>query len=282
MVLRIDPAIPLVWRTPDSIQFGVDAPLAVVDGLTAPAERLVAALIAGISESGLAMIARSSGAAAGELERLLDTLGPVLAHPSPPKRAAVLVDGTGPTASLLQRLLGTANEEPDIVVLVDGQVTCPERAARWLRRDVPHLPVVYGDREARIGPMVEPGAGPCVRCLELHRRDADPAWPAIASQLLGRRSTIERPLLAAEVAATATRLVLRRIADGPTTARSIAIAAEDGSRREREWEPHPECGCIGLETGLSAARPGTGTATSRLPDPPRSRPSSSAAAGAPG
>ena len=33
------------------------------------------------------------------------------------------------------------------------------------------------------GPLVTPGRGPCLRCLDLHRCDRDPAWPALLAQL---------------------------------------------------------------------------------------------------
>lgn len=290
MVLRIDPTVPLVWRTPDSIQLGVDAPLALIDPVTEPIERMVAALVAGISRTGLEMIARSSRAAPGEADRLLTRLAPALMRPAAATTGVTLVEGRGATAALLRQLLGEPTGDPDLVVLVDHNVTRPERAAHWLRRDVPHLPIVYGDRVARIGPVVEPGLGPCVRCLELHRRDADPAWPAIATQLLGRASPIESPLLAAEVAATAVRIVTLRSTAGPSSARSTTIGAETGERDEQTWEPHPGCGCIHFEAdgpgtaagGLSAARTGTATASAHARDRRQRRPSSAAAGGAPG
>lgn len=292
MVLRIDPTVPLVWRTPDCIQLGVDAPLAVIDQVTEPIERMVAALVAGISRSGLDMIARSTRAAAGEADRLLALLDPVLSSPVRARAGSVLVEGSGPTASLLRQLLGEPGDDPDLVVLVAHHVTRPERAAQLLRRDVPHLAIVYGDSEVRIGPVVEPGSGPCLRCLELHRRDADPAWPAIATQLLGRSSQLERPLLATEVAAAAARVALGRLASGPGSAVGITIAGADGSRVERRWQPHPECGCIRLPEALgegealsapealSAGRPESGRAIARLPGRSPSPPSSTPAGAA--
>ena len=281
----------MVWRTPDSIQFGVDAPLAVIDQVTEPIERMIAALVAGISRSGLDMIARSTRAATGEADRLLALLRPALSTRVGEPTRTVLVDGSGPTASLLRQLLGEPGERPDLVVLVAHHVTPPEQAAHWLRHDVPHLAIVYGDSAVQLGPLVEPGTGPCLRCLELHRSDADPAWPAIATQLLGRASLLETPSMATEVAAAAVRMVRE---SARWSARSIAIVAEDGSRVERQWQPHPECGCIrlpdalaeaeapgepeGLGEGdaLSAGRPESGRAIVRLPGhsplPPSSAP----------
>jgi hypothetical protein len=284
MVLRIDPTVPMVWRTPDTVQFGVDAPLSVIDRVTEPIERMIAALLAGISRSGLEMIARSTRAAPGELERLLALIAPALEVPTASADSTVSVEGAGPTASLLRQLLCPAATtdpaaEPELVVLVGHHVIPPERAAHWLRRDVPHLPIVYGDSVVRIGPLVDPGVGPCVRCVELHRRDADPAWPAIATQLLGRVSPIESALLATEVAAAGSRLVRERLARGSASALSIAIGAADGGREESLWSAHPECGCIRFPDAepLSGGRPESGTASAQGPGPSR-LPASSAPA----
>lgn len=49
--------------------------------------------------------------------------------------------------------------------------------------DVPHLPVVAFGARAVVGPLVIPGVTGCLRCMELHQVDADPAWPRVSAQL---------------------------------------------------------------------------------------------------
>ena len=78
MVLKVRVDVPLVWRSPSSLQFGVDAPLAVLDDLDEGTERIVAALVSGISRSGFDMMARSLGLTPDRAEALLARLGPVL------------------------------------------------------------------------------------------------------------------------------------------------------------------------------------------------------------
>jgi hypothetical protein len=78
MVLKLDPAISLVWRNPTSLQFGLEPPLAVLPAVSNAQERMVAALAVGISSTGLEMVARSANAAAGEREALLASLAPAL------------------------------------------------------------------------------------------------------------------------------------------------------------------------------------------------------------
>ncbi|MGL4340787.1 MAG: TOMM precursor leader peptide-binding protein, partial [Rhodoglobus sp.] len=127
--------------------------------------------------------------------------------------------------------------------------------ALWLRRDVPHLPVVLSDTSAMIGPLVEPGSGPCLLCLELHRRDADDAWPAIATQLLGRRRQVKSAMLAGEAAIAAARMAIAQLG-GPAAvgaAHSLRIDAATGVRRRREWQEHPLCGCRGIPSEESTA-----------------------------
>jgi bacteriocin biosynthesis cyclodehydratase domain-containing protein len=269
MVLKLDPRWPLVWRDPHTVQFGVDLPRAVVERVTSAQERMIAALVAGVPRSGLELFA-----APDEVDELLERLMPALDEGADPPAAAA-VHGTGPTAEKLLALLAPAASP---VVIVAHHVVSPDLHGRWLSHDLPHLPVVYGDSLVHIGPFIEPGTGPCLFCLELHRTDADPAWPAIASQLLGRHAGTETPLIAVEVAAIVTRLVARRAADGPGAAWSVELEVSTGRTSERVWARHPDCQCGGLRT---AVPPRTGTASVRPPDPIRFSPRTAATAAEP-
>jgi len=302
MILRLDPRCTLVWRTPDTIQLGVDRPLAVVPGVTAPLESVIAALRVGVPASGALMLGQQAGATDEATRALLDALGPALlaapVPPSPgggtqaqdgtpfgqsravrmPSRPApvVFVDGAGATAARIRALLadlsitvvepgqpvrgddrralaggaagGPADggaQGPDLAVIVDHFVLAPERHGRWLRRDVPHLPVVFSDAEVRIGPLVEPGAGPCVTCLELERVDDDPAWPAIAAQLLHRTAPTETARTAIEVATMVAGMVHDRLfaASNEFASASLALDAGSWKVRRRAHRPHERCGC---------------------------------------
>ena len=272
MVLRLNPRHPLVWRSPTSLQFGVDDPRVVMADVTNAAERMIAALGPGISRSGIGMVARSAGASAEELDRLLARLAPVLLDehesPSPP---TVAMTGTGRTADLLAEALRSAGvalavTEPgdvptvgpiDLAVLVSHFVVEPEAHGVWLRRDIPHLPIVLSDTSVRIGPMIEPGIGPCLYCIERQRTERDAAWPAIESQLWGRRSPTDRGLVAIEAAALAARLVQSRLTDGrQPDAEAIRLDAETGVRTSRVWRHHPDCACSApRESEKEAASP---------------------------
>ncbi len=78
MVIALDPRIPRVWRTPDTLQFGVEVPRLVLRRVSVPEERMIAALGDGVSLPGLRMIAKRSRADPATVDALLRKLSPVL------------------------------------------------------------------------------------------------------------------------------------------------------------------------------------------------------------
>jgi len=274
MVLRLDPRYPLVWRSPSDLQFGVDRAQVLLTDVSFAEERVIAALLRGISRSGVEMVA--TDADLPDLDALLATLEPALLAPAGPRAMRVAVEGSGPAADLARARFEEAgirsSDGPDLAVLIAHHVLSPDQHGHWLRRDVPHLPVLFGDQQVHIGPLIEPGHGPCLHCLERHRTDADPARPAIASQLWGRRSSTETPLVAGEVAAIVVRTVLARLEGRPAPDRVTATAeltldAATGERRLRDWYNHPGCGCSGLAEAATAVRPESDSASVPLRAP---------------
>lgn len=284
MILKLDPRWPLVWRDPVTLQVGIDPPHTVLDSLTTLDEKLIAALSVGVPRNGLEVIANGQGAA---VDALLERLREVLLDSSeaaPAHRIAVC--GAGPLSSSVAEALHRLGHEvelaadaavlddraPDLAILVGSWVLSPALHSFWLRRDIAHLPVVLTEEAVHVGPVVEPGSGPCLLCIELHRADEDPAWPAIATQLLGRGTAAVHPVLLAEATAAIARLATSRLSDGAGVARSVRLAA-GGARSWREWEPHPDCGCRGfVDLDEVRARRGTDSADAdSAPDLPLPR-----------
>lgn len=275
MALKLDPRWPLVWRNPFSVQLGIDPPLVRLDDLTDVEERMLSALAVGVTLPGLALICRGDTA---QRDWLLKRLAPVLlVDETPAPLPLVAVSGSGPLVDELTRVLANSGvrvvvaehasdleqSSPDLAVLVGDFVLAPASHSVWLRRDIPHVPVVSSDTGVTIGPVIEPGDGPCLLCVELHRRDEDAAWPAVATQLLGRRTTTPT-LVSVETAATLTRLVLGRLHFGPTASLSVRIDAATGERTTTSWTQHPECGCRGIAHlvavgSTTSRRTGTGS-----------------------
>lgn len=241
MLLQLDPSHPLVWRSPTSLQVGVDRALVVLDDVTSAQERMIAALVVGVTRPGLELIATAADADSRTVRNLLHVVGPALrphsdalARSDDTVRAPyrVLLTGRGATAEHIEHTLRTAGthvlrhdplSEPQrgyVVIIVDHYVVDPQSRGYWLRRDIPHLPVVVGDTSIRVGPLITPGVGPCLWCLDRARTDRDPAWPAIASQLWGRRSTNDRGIVAIEAAAIASRMLIAWASAAPSSRRA--------------------------------------------------------------
>jgi bacteriocin biosynthesis cyclodehydratase domain-containing protein len=294
--IKLDERFPIVWRSPDSLQLGADAPLVVFEGVSSAQERMIAALVSGVSRPGLSMIGVSAGATESDVVALLDAITPALLRQPPSTTMSatgtqVALRGSGQTADRLEEILRgngvmvDRSEEtttPQLAIIVASYVIEPSAHRLWLSRDIPHLAIVFGDVSVRIGPIVEPGSGPCLHCLELARTDADPAWPAIASQLWGRSSSAETVLVSSEVAAIAARLAVARLqrsqsptaSDIPTTsgqsdAISVQLDTATGLITRRVWLPHQDCACLALPGNDSAGVPLDQTRPDQTTRPPR-------------
>ena len=272
MVLRIDPRYPLVWRSPSTLQIGASVARVVFTDLSSVDERLIAALSVGVTKPGLTVIARSCGADDSAVPELLGTLAPVLAPVRRVQASEVTIVGTGVAAVRIAEALGGAGvrvrsvasagsvgDAPcDLGIAIGHYVLDPELHGLWLRRDVPHLAVVFSDTGATISQVVEPGAGPCLYCQQRHRTDADPAWPAISAQLWGQTCTTESALLASEVAGIVSRTVLARLGRRRAAPAhwSTQIDVQTGEVSREAVLPHADCGCIGIPAS-AAVRPGS-------------------------
>ena len=139
--------------------------------------------------------------------------------------------------------------QPDIAVLTGGH---DQRLAESLMtKGIPHLVATAGEAVGVVGPLVIPGRSACLRCLDLTRRDRDPAWPLILAQLAARRplTTACDAVLATAVAAQAAGQVLAfidRIGPGPAVTNGTPeLVLPDWRWRRRTWPVHLECGCRG-------------------------------------
>jgi hypothetical protein len=132
------------------------------------------------------------------------------------------------------------------VVQVGQGVPAELAAFAYARKSLAHLLIEERDDTVLIGPLVPPSGSPCLRCLDLHRRDRDPAWPRLVAQLA---TSVD----AAPTISTATTLIAVGVAvaqvlayldgdDAPTIGASIEVGPPSTLRR-RSWGPHPRCDC---------------------------------------
>lgn len=142
--------------------------------------------------------------------------------------------------SAASTVAGPAESPADLVVLA------PAYDERDAVPAAPHLAVTAVDGIGIVGPLVLPGRSPCLRCLDLHRADRDPAWPAL--RRAGRADEgdgCDGPVAVA-TAALASMQALAFL-DGAGVPSSVGATLElrppDGRSRRRSWSMHPDCGC---------------------------------------
>ena len=136
---------------------------------------------------------------------------------------------------------------PDLAVLTDGHD--PALIAGLMADRIPHLTATAAEAIGVVGPLVLPGRSACLRCLDLNRRDRDPAWPLIAAQLARKRPATPAcdAVLATAVAAHAAGQVLGfidRTGPAPTVVNgTLELVLPDWRWRRRSWPVHGECAC---------------------------------------
>jgi len=271
MILRLDPSRPIVWRSPFSLQIGVDPVAAILERVDDGDARLIATLSTGATRPALERTAAAAAVTPERLDELLRLLAPALLPEStsstPERPWTVAVRGSAPGRDRVARILAEAGctiatepaprrraaESIDAAILISHHVVDPIEHLAWLRRDIVHVPVILGERAVTVGPLVLPGESPCLACLEQQRADVDPAWPAIGSQLWGRPAAMDTPL-ATTLASLEVLTLLRDLAAGRgTPGTSIRIDLIDDARSVARWSASQRCGCRGLE--LTALAP---------------------------
>ncbi|MCU1431180.1 MAG: UBA/THIF-type binding protein [Actinotalea sp.] len=217
--------------------------------------------IVGLDRIGSALAAHLAASGVGALE--LDDSKSVLRQdvgPGGPASRDVGSTRAGAAARLVHDLApGIRTSSPghrpvDLVVLVEHGVADPLRHRALLDLDAAHLSVVVREASVVVGPLVVPGRSACLRCVDLHRSDADGGWPAIAAQLAGRAD--ERPVetaLAAIATGLATAQVLAHLDGRPTSVHDASweMRLPDVVPRRLGWSPHPDCDCAGPPRGGS-------------------------------
>jgi len=134
------------------------------------------------------------------------------------------------------------------VIQIGPSVPAETLAYGYARRQLPHLLIEERDNALLVGPLVAPAGSPCLNCLDLHRRDRDPAWPALTAQLT---TSADEPMPIAIATVTiavgmAAGQVLAYVDGGPVATFGASFEINAGAPpRRRSWAPHPRCDCRG-------------------------------------
>jgi len=135
----------------------------------------------------------------------------------------------------------------DLVVLARPWAASDPLAADVHRSGVPHLVATVRGETGVVGPLVVPGVTSCLRCADLHRREADPRWPRLAAQLTSGEpppsgATVTCLLTAATAALQVLAYVDGSAAPGVLEA-TIELSPPHLTPRVRRWPAHPACAC---------------------------------------
>ena len=227
----------------------------VVDGAT----RVGAPLAAILAASG---IGRVSVRDAGLVEAGDAVVGGLSAADEGRPRCLAAADAVRRASPLTDLRPLPEGARADLVVLARPWAASDPLVGAYQRGGQPHLVATVRGQTGVVGPLVVPGRTACLRCGELHRRDADPRWPELAAQL-----TAEDPppsgatvtcLLTAVVAAVQVLAYLDGAAraDGPAPVAldaTLELRAPTLLPELRRWPPHPACGCRVAAASLQPA-----------------------------
>jgi hypothetical protein len=138
---------------------------------------------------------------------------------------------------------------PDLAVIC-GRAD-PVLLEALMRDQVPHLVVRAEEAIGVVGPLVLPGRGTCLRCVDLSKAARDPAWPRILAQasgagLLPAGTVACDTVLAAATAALAAAQALTfvdRVCRPAAVNATLEVVLPEWQWQRRGWPPHPACGC---------------------------------------
>ncbi len=289
----LDPAMPVLLRPDGGVQVGWDPRRAVVvrppAGLSSAAlVSVLRAMSSPLSRAEVHRVARRCGLGEAAVDGLLTALvsrGVLRSTTGRGGRAlSIRVHGGGPLSALLTdglkcsgaRVSATSHGNAaaaasgvDLVVLADTLSTDPRLLRELHIARMPHLPVRVRDGTGLVGPLVIPNVTSCLVCVDLHRTDRDPAWPALAAQLRGVIGCADRPTALATAALALSQLqqVIAGVgaAAGPApspppppppSALNTTWEVDVGAQAilARRWPRHPLCGCWNSRLPMTQGR----------------------------
>jgi hypothetical protein len=163
---------------------------------------------------------------------------------------ALLASSPNPMKMVAGHKLTPRNlESIDCAALIAQQAIEPRRYVQWLNRDVPHLALTFDSDHASVSPLIVPGRGPCLFCLEQARIEADPAWPVVLSQLVTNTNRLDDAASRLFCSGLAVQKILTHLDDcgGFQQTKQELVGYQldhsTGSVTEFTWGEHSACSC---------------------------------------
>ncbi|WP_336208165.1 thiamine biosynthesis protein ThiF [Nonomuraea sp. LPB2021202275-12-8] len=143
--------------------------------------------------------------------------------------------------------LSDRSQRPDLVILTPVRPLDRVLVNELFALGIPHLLAAAFEGHGCVGPLVLPGQTACLHCLDLARRDRDPAWPIVTARLGGfpPGEIACDAVLASMVAAAAAGHALAHI-DGreAVVTNGTMDVFPDWHWKRRSWDVHPQCRCM--------------------------------------
>jgi hypothetical protein len=145
--------------------------------------------------------------------------------------------------------------KPDLVLLADTAVPDPQLAKELFVTGAVQLLAWAAEGIGVVGPLIVPGRSCCLRCIDLHKAETEPAWPALATQLAGRQQPADLASAQASAAFAVSQalrvldgpriggLPWRGIAELPVWGTAIEIDTFTGVSNPTSWQRHAGCAC---------------------------------------
>ena len=153
--------------------------------------------------------------------------------------------GTWP--SILRR---TSTATQRLTILCPDPVTdwpwfAPNLTDKLIASDQAHLVLASGPTNIHVSSVIEPGVTSCMKCRDAHLTDADPSWPLLTSQLIGRPPLDLAPSgLVLYAAHFATQLVSEWVDSRSVLPNRLwDISWPSLATEFTTMFPHPACGC---------------------------------------
>ena len=133
----------------------------------------------------------------------------------------------------------------DLAILTGQQLIEPQKFAAWMNRDTPTIGAILASAAEGLTPFIshvmQASQTPCWICLEQHRKQNDPAWPDMASQLVRRELAFDSASASLNLAAE----VVKRSVAFIDSANGFARMPQDNLIAESNfaWQFHEDCAC---------------------------------------
>jgi len=139
--------------------------------------------------------------------------------------------------------LTPAKRKVELRIITARNAVLPTTYKNLVASRAPHLAVLFGTEWVSVSPKLT--GRPCLGCLDRHQTDANPLWPTLASQLVGRLDYLEDARSALFAASMVVGEVLRAI-DSPAEESDFVgsrLKVDSGRVEAWSWVAHSDCDC---------------------------------------